>query len=342
MKLSILIPMYNAEKYIGRCLESILNQEISEDEYEIIIMDDGSTDNSVGVVEQFKKNHSNINLYKEKNVGAYSTRNKLLKLVKGTYVYCLDADDYLVHNSLKKILDFADDNNLEIIGFETIETIEENNIQSNFSLDVINQSKIITGPDFFNTYPKHRFEIWWYLVSHAFLKKHHITFDTNEHNADVLFTLRSFMNAKRTAYIPLPIHRYFQSPDSIMRNVDTLKRKKLLVNFYNMIVDFNTFIISTKRQSLQNNDSIIEHLVKRRDNLVYTFIFLMLQSKITFKTILNHLNHLKLINAYPIKNAINSGYSSNYIYATINNKHLLFPFTILYRGYRRVNILYGR
>jgi len=87
MKLSILIPMYNAQDYIGNCIDSLLHQNLSEDDYEIIVMDDGSSDNSVGIIEAYIKQHKNIRLYKESNSGAYSTRNKLLKLAKGNYIF---------------------------------------------------------------------------------------------------------------------------------------------------------------------------------------------------------------------------------------------------------------
>ena len=95
MNLSILIPMCNAERYIEKCLESLMFQSIAKDDYEVIVFDDGSSDSSLKVVKNFSKKYTNILIYTHANRGVVFTRNKLLKLAKGTYIYFVDADDFL-------------------------------------------------------------------------------------------------------------------------------------------------------------------------------------------------------------------------------------------------------
>jgi len=87
MKLSILIPVYNAERFIERCLNSLIIQDLDKNEYEIIIINDGSTDNSLEIVENYSKEHANVVFYSHENQGVVATRNKLLKHAKGTYIY---------------------------------------------------------------------------------------------------------------------------------------------------------------------------------------------------------------------------------------------------------------
>lgn len=86
-KLSIIIPMYNVDQYIGKCLDSCLKQDISKDEYEIIVVDDESPDNSSSIVEEYMKNNMNIRLIYRKNGGLSAARNTGLKEAKGEYIW---------------------------------------------------------------------------------------------------------------------------------------------------------------------------------------------------------------------------------------------------------------
>ena len=98
MKLSIIVPVYNVEKYIEKCLNSLCNPEI---EKEIIIVNDGSTDSSLKIVEEFKKNHDkeNIIIISQENKGLSEARNTGLRKAKGEYVSFIDSDDF-VNNKL--------------------------------------------------------------------------------------------------------------------------------------------------------------------------------------------------------------------------------------------------
>ncbi len=99
-KVSIIIPLYNSEEYIKECLESIVNQTYNN--FEVIIVDDGSTDNSVNIVETFRKKLE-INLIKQTNSGASSARNNALNHVRGKYIVFIDSDDILAPTGLENL-----------------------------------------------------------------------------------------------------------------------------------------------------------------------------------------------------------------------------------------------
>lgn len=101
MKFSIIIPVYNIEKYLSACLESILSQEFKD--YEIIIIDDGSTDNSFKICENYAKKDARIKVEHQKNAGVGKARNKGIKMAQAEYLLFLDGDDVLVQNSLYNI-----------------------------------------------------------------------------------------------------------------------------------------------------------------------------------------------------------------------------------------------
>ena len=122
MILSIVVPCYNSEEHIERCLNSLINQNLNEQDYEIIVINDGSTDNSKKHVENIKKNHKNIRLYYQENKGLGAVRNRGMEIAKGKYIYFIDSDDYLAYNTLGAIVDCLIKFNLDLIGFKTMIT----------------------------------------------------------------------------------------------------------------------------------------------------------------------------------------------------------------------------
>ena len=115
MKLSIIIPVYNAEKYLHKCLESVFVQEMPLGDYEVIAVDDGSTDSSLKILENFKEKYHNLNVISQKNQGEAGARNTALKIAKGDFITFLDNDDYYNPDTLVKALDKIEKENLDIL-----------------------------------------------------------------------------------------------------------------------------------------------------------------------------------------------------------------------------------
>src|SRR5690554_6463831 len=110
--ISILMPVFNAEKWLSETIESVLAQVYSN--WELIIVDDGSSDSSFAVAQSFAKKDSRIKVYKQENKGACAARNTAFELSKGEYIQYLDADDLLSKNKIElqlKALEKANDEN---------------------------------------------------------------------------------------------------------------------------------------------------------------------------------------------------------------------------------------
>lgn len=103
MKLSIVIPVYNVEKYIEKCLLSCINQDIPESDYEIIVVNDGTPDNSMEIVRKIADSHSNIHILNQQNQGLSAARNNGFAIAKGEYVWFIDSDDWIEENCLRRI-----------------------------------------------------------------------------------------------------------------------------------------------------------------------------------------------------------------------------------------------
>lgn len=107
MKLSIIIPVYNVEAYVESCIMSCVNQDIPLNQYEIIILNDGSTDASLEVVQRLSEKYSNIKVYSHDNQGLSLTRNTGLELASGTYIWFVDSDDSIEDKCLSSLLEEA-------------------------------------------------------------------------------------------------------------------------------------------------------------------------------------------------------------------------------------------
>ena len=113
VKISVIIPVYNAEAYIEQCLESVMNQTLKD--IEIICVDDGSTDNSISILKEYEKKDARISVLYQKNQFAGVARNNGLSIAKGEYVAFLDSDDYFELDGLEKLYNIATENNLDFV-----------------------------------------------------------------------------------------------------------------------------------------------------------------------------------------------------------------------------------
>ena len=124
-KISIIIPVYNVEKYLKECLDSITNQTLKD--IEIICIDDGSSDNSLNIIEEFAEKDKRIKIIKQTNQGASVTRNKGIKAASADYIYFLDSDDYISNDYIETMYNTAIENNADIVFNDNITSFDEKN-----------------------------------------------------------------------------------------------------------------------------------------------------------------------------------------------------------------------
>lgn len=123
--ISVIIPVYNVENYLGECLDSILNQSFKN--LEVICVNDGSTDNSLKILESHAKNDSRVKIISQENNGPGYARNVGLKYAKGEYVLFVDSDDFISNDSLNDLYNNAVSNNSDLVLFDNQEFDETEN-----------------------------------------------------------------------------------------------------------------------------------------------------------------------------------------------------------------------
>lgn len=218
--ISIIIPVYNVEQFLRECLDSVVNQTLRN--IEIICVNDGSTDKSLAILEEYRKKDSRITVISQENRGPSAARNRGMQHARGEYIYFIDSDDYIELDALEKASQIATKNHLDVIlfGREVFYESEEMAQRINFKYKTISKAtEIITGYEYMRMANEQGIVImtvWCALWRHAFLRDNEITFKEGIIHEDNLFNFQAFMAAERVARIPDKFyHRRFRA-NSIM------------------------------------------------------------------------------------------------------------------------------
>ena len=124
MQLSIIIPVYKVEKYIRDTLQSIYRQQYDENLFEVIVINDGTPDDSMRIVAEFTNKHANLHIINQKNQGLSCARNAGLKIAQGEYVWFVDSDDTVTEESIGKVIECIERSKADVIGLSLIHISE--------------------------------------------------------------------------------------------------------------------------------------------------------------------------------------------------------------------------
>ena len=231
-KVSVIIPLYNAEKYLSACLESILIQTFQD--YEVIVVDDCSTDSSVAVAESYAERFGGrLKIFSlEENTGSGAVpRNVGLEYASGEYVYFMDADDLLIDNALETLCNYAEEYRAEVVCVSRYfssgkEMDPENIVLEKFGPDFIPDEEFLEPYDLAERVKKiiRRSYIWapWgKLLRRDFLIDNNIKFPPMTISEDVIWTTQVICLAKRFLRIPTPLYIYRDNDSSVMRLLRT-------------------------------------------------------------------------------------------------------------------------
>lgn len=209
--ISVIVPVYNVEKYLVTCLDSLLDQGLSEKEYEIIIVNDGSNDGSLEICKQYEKNYSNIVVYSQKNQGVSSARNKGLSRAIGEWVMFVDSDDFVCKNSLQYLLQNYCSDDYDGIRFWT-RIMSDALVDKNQKCD--GEVKFLgSGYDFIKKYGLETF-CYTTLYRKSFLDSHRVFFLPYRIGEDFLFASLFLLNNPRICSTSSIVYQYLIHPGS--------------------------------------------------------------------------------------------------------------------------------
>lgn len=198
VKLSIIVPVYNVEKYIRACLESIFKQGLNDEDFEVIIVNDGTTDRSIEVIQDVISLHKNVSIINQKNQGLSTARNNGITAAKGEYILMPDPDDLLIENSLKPLLGKAIETKADLIVADFLKMTNEeiDNLQSIQQIDFSFQEK--NGEQLFlEDLNPHECFVWRTLYRRDFMLENKLRFIPGVYCQDVPFTHEAYIKAKK-------------------------------------------------------------------------------------------------------------------------------------------------
>ena len=236
VEISVIIPAYNVEDYIGDCVNSIMNQTFKD--LEIICINDGSEDNTLNILRQFESKDDRIIVIDQENNGVGTARNAGLDAATGEYIYFIDSDDFLDSNALSELYDIAKENEADLIIFKsqnfnhdpTEPFVEEYNemeqIPSSF------KNKLFSFKDMLEHFTKIDVTIWNKFFKHDLIED--VRFDEDIIFEDNLFTVDYFFKANRVYFYDKVLYHRRLRPNSIItsasrRHVEGLEVNKRMI-----------------------------------------------------------------------------------------------------------------
>lgn len=218
MRLSIIIPIYNVEKYIERCINSIFEQNLASEDYEVLLIDDETPDQSGEIAKKIAESRDNYHYIFQKNKGLGGARNTGILHAKGNYILFLDSDDWLDRNSIRELLNEVHQRDLDILIFN-MKNVSSNGDITEQKCDII-PLQVFTGQDFIINNELYILPCAT-LYRRDILIKNNIFFREGIFHEDVDFYLKTILNAQKVMYIPNKrIYNYYKNEQSITHNYD--------------------------------------------------------------------------------------------------------------------------
>ena len=215
--ISIIVPAYNIENYIGRCIESIINQTYRE--WELLIIDDGSTDNTWNIIANYVKRDKRIKAFRKENGGVSSARNFGLDNVKGDYISLIDGDDWIESTLYEDAIRSLYDYNVDVFMFEYYIDNEDKSIKHN--VDYSYYGLIDTEQALVHSIRPHNRFAWSKIFSSKLLYKSNNQIRFNQNiiiGKDTLFIIEVQINSKKTFYTNNAYYHYDQREGSAVRS----------------------------------------------------------------------------------------------------------------------------
>lgn len=227
-KVSVIVPVYKAEKYLHRCVDSIIGQTFTD--WELLLIDDGSPDKSGEICEEYAKKDSRVRVFHKENGGVSSARNVGIDNANSEYVTFVDADDWIDDNNLSICISAIETSNLDILQY-SFKRIDDNGYV--FQVKEIN-TEVLDLPHYLE---KGAFNmcVWGAYIKTSIIQQFGIRFDKNVKLAeDQMFVMEVMSQAQRLQAINLTYYNYYFNPDSATNNekaVDMIQSSYRCIEF---------------------------------------------------------------------------------------------------------------
>jgi len=232
IKLSYILPVYNVERYIGDCLDGIYAQNIPEETFEVICVNDCSPDNSRDIILEYQKEHKNLILVEHnENKGLSAARNTGLLVAKGEYIWFVDSDDMVLPNVAKRLCDYALENQLDVLLFN-YQDANENGVAFQIC-DFFKNTSILDGYSFVNDVfggtglVYHMGYVVRFLLRREYVLENELKFPEGEYWEDTVYFPKALLFANRVASLDVVGYSYRHNLTSISGGGKVMSAQKI-------------------------------------------------------------------------------------------------------------------
>lgn len=273
--ISIIVPFYNSEKYLERCIKHIKNQDFTN--FEVILVDDGSTDNSPKICNEIVKSDPRFQYAPKENGGVSSARNLGISVARGKYLAFVDSDDFINPEYCRVLFETAEKHNIEILDFG--HSYLKNKVEV-FRKPAFSDNEFVTRPKLLSVLKEASanmflYFVWARIYLASFINEKNIRFNEKSHlGSDTLFNLEAFLSASSIYSIDTPLYHYIYNDTSL-----TQRRYK-----ENLLGKYETQFHARMAIQKQFPDAIGEDF--NRDiarNYLHNALFMVLYNLVSFQ-----------------------------------------------------------
>lgn len=322
--ISMIVPVYNAEEDLRRCVDSLLRQGLDSDELEIILVNDGSKDKSLDICNEYAEKHENIMVISQENSGVSIARNNGIDNANGTYIGFIDSDDYFLDNGLSLAYNhYRDRADVDVIHyFSSYDFWPKNPIDDTPSFDGTGHENIMQGglPSF----------CWLCLYKKEFLDRHNIRFKPYVVGEDQLFSSTVYLVNPRLVSTKADIYRYVVKEGSATTKRSKSHCKRCVDDYLNAYKD----ILDCMHENIKGNDELYDVCCRSLNSKKMFGFSRMLSADYSLKEFAQVSKKCKEIGFYPVQ-AFSPSLRSRISVAIMNavmNNGLLYPLaSIMFR-----------
>lgn len=271
-RVSIIVPVYNAQNAIGRCIESIIEQEYKD--FELLLMDDGSKDASPEILDTYAAKNERIRVIHKPNSGVSDTRNHAMQLARGEYLQFLDADDWISANSTKELVRAMEENDVDLVVADFYRVVGENLARKGS----IEADHVLTQKEFAQYLMDSPADYYYGVVWNKLYKKEIIdTYNIKMDESlsfceDFIFNLEYYLHCKHVYPLQVPVYYYVKTEGSIVSQISISDIYKMKMNVFQYYEDFFKNIFDEDEYQEEKIDIAKFYIAAAHDNFAFPLL----------------------------------------------------------------------
>lgn len=296
MKISIVIAAYNVEKFIEKCIYSCVRQKLDKSLYEIVVVNDGSKDDTPKILNKLEEQIENLHIFHQENSGLGASRNKGLLNCKGEFVWFIDGDDYIEENVLQEIVGKLDQKSLDVLVLNYAVVNDSYKIISSQSNQFVNVTGVTSGAAYFR-YNSLKSYSWLFVVKRSLYLENKLKFKERINMQDAEIHPKILFYAKQLSFFDKDCYYYVQHSKSYTNS----ENGEVRYNYFKSIIEVTNSLKHFMAGEASENDNMtkgIQLKLEAIDNIVFSQLAFFNFDKYWLKKIIKLLKESDL---YPLK-----------------------------------------